>query len=87
MDCALTHLVHRFLLNSEVLPPPFISFQFCTNGIFLRYNKNQTTQHPEWDRIILEWCLKEAKENHLKPHDFMGGFVLDEMKVQLTKEY
>lgn len=70
------------------IPPKFLS---TTSHIFfffnfaLRYHKNQTTQQPGWNKNILQWCLKEAKENHLKPQDFMGGFVLDEKKVQVTK--
>lgn len=32
---------------------------------------------------MLKWCLDEAKANELKPEDYMGGFVIDEMKVQV----
>ena len=40
-------------------------------------------QRPGWDSDILKWCLKEAKDNNLKPEDYMGGFVIDEMKIQV----
>jgi hypothetical protein len=32
---------------------------------------------------MLKWCLKEARENNLKEHEYWGGFVLDEMKIQV----
>ena len=32
---------------------------------------------------MLKWCLKEARANNLKPDAYMGGFILDEMKVQV----
>ena len=40
-------------------------------------------QRPGWGSDILKWCLKEAKDNNLKPEDYMGGFVIDEMKIQV----
>ena len=72
----------------EYQPPTYNSFSIgkILWYLFLRYHKNQTTQCLGWDRKNLQWCLKAAKENQLKPQDFMGGFVLDEMKVQVTKE-
>ena len=30
------------------------------------------------------WCRNAAQENGLKPGDYMGGFAIDEMKVQVT---
>ena len=50
---------------------------------FSRYYKNKTPQRPGWDSNILKWCLKEARANNLKPDAYMGGFILDEMKVQV----
>ena len=32
---------------------------------------------------MLKWCLPEARDLNLKEEDFMGGFVLDEMKIQV----
>lgn len=37
-------------------------------------------QKPGWNNNILKWCLHEAQ---LKPQDYMGGLVLDEMKIQV----
>ena len=33
---------------------------------------------------MLKWCLQEAKDHNLKDHEYMGGFVLDEMKIQVN---
>lgn len=30
------------------------------------------------------WCRNAAQENGLKPGDYMGGFAIDEMKIQVT---
>ena len=29
------------------------------------------------------WCMNAAKENGLKPGDYMGGFAIDRMKTQV----
>ena len=50
---------------------------------FIRYYKNKIEQKPGWDENMLKWCLEEAKANNLKPQDYMGGFILDEMKIQV----
>lgn len=56
--------------------------KFC--GIFLlRYYKNKVDQKPGWNMNLLKWCLEEAQSNKLKPQDYMGGLVLDEMKIQV----
>ncbi len=36
---------------------------------------------------MLKWCLEEAKANNLKPQDYMGGFILDEMKIQVSSDH
>lgn len=36
-----------------------------------------------WKPEVLTWCLNAAKESGLKQADYMGGFVIDEMKIQL----
>ena len=36
---------------------------------------------------MLRWCLDAAKESGLKAADYMGGFVMDEMKIQVPLEY
>lgn len=34
-----------------------------------------------WKPEVLTWCLNAAKESGLKQADYMGGFVIDEMKI------
>lgn len=36
-----------------------------------------------WKLEVLTWCLNAAKESGLKQADYMGSFVIDEMKIQL----
>lgn len=48
-----------------------------------RYYKNKVDQKPGWNSNMLKWCLQEARKHNLKPQDYMGGFVLDEMKIQV----
>jgi len=36
---------------------------------------------------VLKWCLGAAKENGLKPGDYMGGFAIDEMKIQVIPQF
>lgn len=53
---------------------------------FRRY-KNKVSQEPGWNNEVLEWCLLEAKDRKLRDQDFWGGFVIDEMKIQVTCLY
>lgn len=48
-----------------------------------RYHKNKTAQKPGWDRSIVDWCYEEAKKKNLREADFWGGFVIDEMKIEV----
>lgn len=32
---------------------------------------------------MLEWCAQSAKEKNLKDCDYWGGFVIDEMKIEV----
>ena len=32
---------------------------------------------------MLKSCMEEAKKNNIKPEDYWGGFVLDEMTIQV----
>jgi len=41
---------------------------------------------PGWNEEVLMWCRNAAQENGLKPGDYMGGFAVDEMKIQVTLE-
>ena len=45
--------------------------------------KNRVKQEPGCTQDILEWCKMEAKTRNLKDHDYWGGFVIDEMKIQV----
>lgn len=49
----------------------------------LRYYKNKVEQKPGWNINLLKWCLQEAQSNKLNSQDYMGGLVLDEMKIQV----
>ena len=49
-----------------------------------RDHKNKVEQKPGWDTNLLEWCLQEAKKANIKEQDYWGGFVLDEMKIQVS---
>ena len=42
-------------------------------------------QKPGWDADLLKWCPQEAKKADLKEQDYWGGFVLDEMKMQVSE--
>ena len=50
-----------------------------------RYYKNSVCQEPGWNWDVIEWCAKEAKRQGFKPHDYWGGFIIDEMKLQVNK--
>ena len=38
---------------------------------------------PGWKKEIMEWCLEEAKKRGLKEEYYWGGFVIDEMKIEV----
>lgn len=46
--------------------------------------KNRVQQQNGWNNEILEWCLMEAKNRNLRAEDYWGGFVIDEMKIQVS---
>lgn len=50
----------------------------------IRCHKNKVEQKPGWDANLLKWCLQEAKKANRKEQDYWGGFLLDEMKIQVT---
>lgn len=35
----------------------------------------------------MDWCFQEAKNNNLKEFDWWGGFVIDEMKIEVRNGY
>lgn len=61
----------------------FISYLVCF--IFCRYYKNSIEEVPGWNPDIINWCRKEAERRKLKEKDYWGGFVIDEMNVQVIK--
>ena len=46
--------------------------------------KNKVEQSSGWNESILRWCSNEAKKQGLKEEDYWGGFVIDEMKIQVS---
>ena len=48
-----------------------------------RYYKSSVSQQPGWNVEAIDWCRKEAERNNLKPADYWGGLVIDEMKIQV----
>ena len=50
---------------------------------FYRLYKNKVKETVGWNDEVLRWCLNAAKDSGMKQEDFMGGFVIDEMKIQV----
>ena len=48
-----------------------------------RYYKNSVSQEEGWNKEIISWCKNEAERQNLRPEDYWGGLVLDEMKIQV----
>ena len=48
-----------------------------------RFYKNKVDEKPGWNDQVLKWCLEAALENGLKEGDYWGGFLIDEMKIQV----
>ena len=40
-------------------------------------------QESGWNQEIIEWCAKEAPRQELKKHEYWGGLIMDEMKIQV----
>lgn len=49
-----------------------------------RSYKNKVKETPGWNEEVLMWCRNAAQENGLKAGDYMGGFAIDEMKIQVA---
>ena len=52
---------------------------FC----FYRLYKNKIEEKPGWNDQVLRWCLETAQETGLRTEDYWGGFLIDEMKIQV----
>ena len=50
----------------------------------LRYYKNTVNQEDGCNQEVINWCKTEAQSQQLKPADYWGGLVLDEMKIQVN---
>ena len=42
---------------------------------------------PTWSGDVIRWCFDAAKERGMKQEDFMGGFIIDEMKIQVNLKH
>ena len=52
---------------------------FC----FYRLYKNKIEEKPGWNDQVLRWCLETAQERGRRTEDYWGGFLIDEMKIQV----
>ena len=52
---------------------------FC----FYRLYKNKIEEKPGWNDQVLRWRLETAQERGLRTEDYWGGFLIDEMKIQV----
>ena len=50
---------------------------------FRRLYKNKVQEKPGWNEQVLRWCMEAAQEKELNKSDYWGGFVIDEMKIQV----
>ena len=59
-----------------------LTTQYAFHSYFRMY-KNRVAEQNGWNDALLEWCLMEAKKHNLREKDYWGGFVIDEMKIQV----
>ncbi|XP_031550385.1 uncharacterized protein LOC116287826, partial [Actinia tenebrosa] len=86
MQLIIKLCIELYSKNPHVLDP-LRKILYLPSNRTIRYHKNKTDQRPGWNRdMLLWWCLKEAQTHNLKKHDYWGGFVLDEMKIQENVE-
>jgi len=72
--------------NPHVLDP-LRQFLILPSNRTIRLYKNKVKECAGWDDKVLKWCLGAAKENGLKPGDYMDGFAIDEMKIQVISQF
>lgn len=58
-------------------------FIILPSNRLIRYYKNSVYQESGWNEQVIEWCAKEASRQELKPHEYWGGLLIDEMKLQV----
>ncbi|XP_031555283.1 uncharacterized protein LOC116292160 [Actinia tenebrosa] len=68
--------------NPHVLEP-LRNVMHLPSNRSIRYYKNKCEQQSGWNKNIVEWCLKDARERNLRECDYWGGFVIDEMKIEV----
>ena len=59
---------------------------------YMRYLGRRVTHSPHfhlptWSGDVIRWCFDAAKERGMKQEDFMGGFIIDEMKIQVNLKH
>jgi len=75
--------VRRWALISErIYGIPFSPLSYTVILAF-RYYKNSIEEMPGWNAEVINWCRKEAERRNLKEEDYWGGFLLDEMTIQV----
>ena len=52
---------------------------FCLYRLY----KNKIEEKPGWNDQVLRWCLEAAQERGLRTEVEWGGFLIDEMKIQV----
>ena len=56
-----------------------LRYVFC----FADITKILLAKRRGWNDQIISWCQKEAKRQNLRPEEYWGGLLLDEMKIQV----
>ena len=54
------------------------------DNFYFRYHKNNRSEQPGWNRDTIQWCRETAQAKQLRDWDFLGGFVIDEMKIEVN---
>jgi hypothetical protein len=79
MNVPITVVLSQTEGNTITLSCIKISIQLLS----LRYYKNAVNQEAGWNQEVIKWFQSGVKRRQLKPADYWGGLVLDEMKIQV----
>nr|XP_058940579.1 uncharacterized protein LOC131768892 [Pocillopora verrucosa] len=71
--------------NPHVLDP-LRQFLTLPSNKTIRLYKNKVKERPGWSGDAIRWCFDAAKDRGMKQEDFMGDFIIDEMKIQENLE-
>ncbi|XP_078384471.1 uncharacterized protein LOC144666905 [Oculina patagonica] len=74
--------IDLYCKNPHVLDP-LREFITLPSNRTIRFYKNKVDEKPGWNDQVLRWCLEAAQERGLKKEDYWGGFLIDEMKIQV----